>query len=1417
MSFTTLTKKHFLVYWRANYPNGFVGTFTQLLFVSLGVKFLMGSQIQFLYLLFIICSTFASQVVAAAQDERDKGLGDFVTAQGARSFAAYASLFVFSIPIAIYSVLTTLVFYLLPVRSLLGALQQSPELTSDDIPKLVVAATMVVCLIPLALGLSLLLRLINIRSSVPQLVLNLLTMLCMGFSTMKSYFGLGYTIFQWTIPQWIGMNYQHLDMVPLRFAVSLLLNYLIYAYADHVIPRGDEIKQPWYYIFQATYWFPQYFKKPASMVAAPSQDDDVKVEEYTPEQMRHLEKGDCVSISNLRKYFDSPSGPVKALDGLSLAMFPSEIISLLGHNGAGKTTLQGVLTGKLAMTGGSATVFGYDLESELAAVLAETGMCMQEDALWDSLTVMDHMSIVGGLRRIDKVTRRARTVDLLELLGLQAKMNVKVSALSGGMKRRLSLALAFISDPRLLLLDEPSSGVDPVTRRSLWTFLQSKRADKVICISTHFMDEAEVLGDRIAIMAAGRLKSYGTSIFLKDAYGIGYDLIFSKKVAGVDELADNKIFDKVKETIDTAQLTYSEKETLVIQVPLSAAKGFEKLMNVFDEQKTTYGIRGYSVSTSKLEDVYIRVSSAGHSLSKQVKDGLKLSTLQINRSFYNHMAAHFSLRLYDGASAAVGWTIFILLLLYAFWQSNYASGVAFYLYKSSESLENFRLCLFYITIVWRFLFVIAIILSLSSIAGSAGKRLIAEADNGMKEHLIGSGCRRWVYWASVFLQGIARSLPIVLPMLAFLLYTIPESKVNPSSTGALMLTVSTRTQNGIVQTTVGNHFFETFLRVFKLLPQFKDVINTPQQVYDLFSRSQSASRFVGFNPVGYDLVQSIVASPLLNQVQARLFFNVAEILAANIVPLGAALTVENAREISSIALDMCEFSSSSFFNKGHVMFAILSYVIFLVQLSMLKMIMPKWARVFQDVIINAITIPVFFAVIILAIKAPLDPMPGVVKLLLGPFRQSLILFGLFWLVLAVLMLALQLFIDSPKDFFKSSDEDQPVDSSSSTPPELQLINISKKFGEFQAVKQLSLTVGGGEVFGLLGVNGAGKTTSIKIALGLQQSDTGSVIIGGFSLNKQRSKCMERIGYCSQDDILFPDYTVRANVAIFGRNRGVTASQIYDHVSLILDELDLRKIENRKASALSGGNKRRLCVAMAIVGGPVLSILDEPSTGLDPLARRRLWGAVKQLVSSPGRSVLLTTHLMEEADALSHRLGIMVAGEIKVVGTPQQLKDDLGDVFDVSMVVPQRSENEIIDMAVSFKQMTDETSQLLDLAMLSFEDAESIIQAKYSEVVLHAYRKDFDSADEVHPLKLAEWLMKILDMEKLKTWVRDSFIGKRTLVNESGGMLRYEVTNFGKVVDLFRVLEKAKREDMLAQYSIAQPSLDNVFAKVSQQS
>jgi len=214
------------------------------------------------------------------------------------------------------------------------------------------------------------------------------------------------------------------------------------------------------------------------------------------------------------------------------------------------------------------------------------------------------------------------------------------------------------------------------------------------------------------------------------------------------------------------------------------------------------------------------------------------------------------------------------------------------------------------------------------------------------------------------------------------------------------------------------------------------------------------------------------------------------------------------------------------------------------------------------------------------------------------------------------------------------------------------------------------------------------------------------------------------------------------------------------------------------------------------------VLDEPSTGLDPLARRRLWDAVRLVTKSEQRSVLLTTHLMEEADALSNTLGIMVAGEIRAAGTPQELKNLLGAVFTVTIVVPVRSDEEMQSLAESF-----------GADVMTVPEAECEV-AKFG--LLEAFQREIGSADAVKARLLADWVSKATATAAVRKWADESLSGKKSLISESGGALKWEVSDFGSVVGLFKAVEQAKNSGIIGQYTIAQPSLDQVFAKVSAQ-
>ena len=235
-------------------------------------------------------------------------------------------------------------------------------------------------------------------------------------------------------------------------------------------------------------------------------------------------------IRGLHKSFRDAAGkPINAVSNLSLTMYQDECFCLLGHNGAGKTTTMMMLTGCLPQTLGTIKVRGCQVPEQLRTVRSDMGFCPQHNVLIDELTVFEHLMLFGKIGNMSKEALVKRGEQLLSAVALMDKMHARSSALSGGMKRKLSCALAFLSNPYLVILDEPSSGMDPFARRGMWDTLKQWRSGHILCLTTHYMDEADALGDRIAIMSDGQLACSGSSDFLKRAFGCGYVLAFAKK------------------------------------------------------------------------------------------------------------------------------------------------------------------------------------------------------------------------------------------------------------------------------------------------------------------------------------------------------------------------------------------------------------------------------------------------------------------------------------------------------------------------------------------------------------------------------------------------------------------------------------------------------------------------------------------------------------------------------------------------------------------------------------------------------------------------------------------------------------------------------------------------------------------------
>jgi lipooligosaccharide transport system ATP-binding protein len=222
-----------------------------------------------------------------------------------------------------------------------------------------------------------------------------------------------------------------------------------------------------------------------------------------------------------------------------------------------------------------------------------------------------------------------------------------------------------------------------------------------------------------------------------------------------------------------------------------------------------------------------------------------------------------------------------------------------------------------------------------------------------------------------------------------------------------------------------------------------------------------------------------------------------------------------------------------------------------------------------------------------------------------------------------------------------------------TSPALQARGLRKSYGTQEVVCGVDLTVPHGECFGLLGPNGAGKTTTLKLCLGLIDPDSGDARLLDHDVPARAREARARVGVVPQFDNLDPDFTVVENLVVYGRYFGMQDAQIQARIPDLLDFAGLNGRANEKIKTLSGGMKRRLTLARALVNDPQLLFMDEPTTGLDPQARHLIWERLRRLTLE-GRTLILTTHFMEEAERLCHRIAIMDHGRVIAEGSPRTL-------------------------------------------------------------------------------------------------------------------------------------------------------------------
>lgn len=230
---------------------------------------------------------------------------------------------------------------------------------------------------------------------------------------------------------------------------------------------------------------------------------------------------------------------------------------------------------------------------------------------------------------------------------------------------------------------------------------------------------------------------------------------------------------------------------------------------------------------------------------------------------------------------------------------------------------------------------------------------------------------------------------------------------------------------------------------------------------------------------------------------------------------------------------------------------------------------------------------------------------------------------------------------------------------------IEVKNLTKKFGDFTAVKSISFDVYKGEIFGFLGANGAGKTTAMKMLIGISKPTSGTALVSHLDVFSQADLVKRNIGYMSQKFSMYDDLTIKENITFFGGIYGLTKKQIKEKTQIILENLNLQEVANQLVGSLPLGWKQKLAFSVSLLHEPKIVFLDEPTGGVDPITRRQFWELI-YAQANKGTTIFVTTHYMDEAE-YCNRVSIMVDGAIEALDTPKKLKaqfgaDSMNDVF-----------------------------------------------------------------------------------------------------------------------------------------------------------
>ncbi|CAJ0580809.1 unnamed protein product, partial [Mesorhabditis spiculigera] len=1146
---------------------------------------------------------------------------------------------------------------------------------------------------------------------------------------------------------------------------GLIMMYITW-FVEAVNPGGEGVPQKVYFMFQPSYWFPHHAAKKRDASAQTGGkpielDYDAKCEEE-PRGLRAT-----INVVNLcKKLFDckfGKEGEKRAVNGLNLKMYHGQITALLGHNGAGKSTTFSMLTGVAAPSGGTAYINDYDIRDALPQIRKQLGLCPQYNILFGTLTVFEHLEFFCKMK--GRPWDPEEALSILNRLRIEFKKDFRAGALSGGQKRKLSLAIALIGGSEIVMLDEPTSGMDPGARHETWTLLQEEKKNRTMLLTTHFMEEADLLGDRIAIMAHGELQCCGSGMYLKNQYGAGYHLTIVYGRPGQNAALPEDVrntHDLLRRFCPDAILQSHVGQEASFLLAASNRPKFPEMFRTLEGNKVQLGVSSFGVSITTMEEVFLKVGDLADERMKIHDEENEETPLQEQERYikqlrvttrltgFAYQMQHFKAMWIKRIIYFLRkWTIFIpqflipigylALLLWTSKMSpsaeeqdslavnifEYASGgkPAFFTctndpsetqylnatlrtrapvdiqidnsFTSVEQTSNWiieqtnkqgsrgfglhnpvslttsmfgKIALFnnfglhspalavsiadsvalseaigkpYTINVWNhplppatadklknkdaqsgagFLIAYAIIISVSMVVSGFCSFIIRERKKKSKHMQMLCGVRAWMYWWTAWLWDAIQYLLTVAAFVGlFAIFDITEFTKGGKTLGTLYLAFVLFGWNDI-----------------PFVYWFSFMFNTAPKGYTLIVMYHIISGMIG-----------TIAIPIIQQTASDDAAHTWSIFFSFLFPVYNIANVITTLYNNEYGRQACE----------------------MVTCSNSLIALPQCCGDYDDKIYT---------------DTPLTNTGkhGILIGLIFMFCQGFVYWflvygtetGLFkWLRAAMSCKKKPEEQGASNAAFSWDQDEKPaasIEDSDVIAEKQNVLNLDpdhtavcvkdlkKTYGNFTAVKGVNFHVNIGDCFGLLGVNGAGKTTTFQMLTGENEITGGDATVKGYSVKNDWRGAGANIGYCPQFDAIIKEMSGEETLYMFARIRGIPEADIPQMVDAVIHSIGIGIYAKRQIKGYSGGNKRRLSLGMALVGLPDVLLLDEPTTGVDPKARRIIWNILSK-VREQGTALVLTSHSMDECEALCTELAIMVYGQFRCYGSCQHIKSRYG--------------------------------------------------------------------------------------------------------------------------------------------------------------